>query len=97
VLCSCLCVLLQGQSSYDDEDFFDVDEDPPEAPPMVDESLNRSIPSLPQIGQAPYKLGGVPVSGIVSKRKDSYQTSPTRLGEEVCKPSTTLFYCNTYD
>lgn len=51
----------------------------------IDDSLNRSIPTLPHISGAPYKLGGVPVQGgIVTKRKDSYMhTDRSGLGEEV--------------
>ena len=67
-----------------DEDFFEEDENEDYAMP-IDDSLNRSIPTLPHIGGTPYKLGGVPVQGgIVTKRKDSYiPTDRTALGEEV--------------
>ena len=69
-----------------DEDFFEEEDDVMPEPP-IDESLNRSIPSLPQIGGTPYRLGGVPVTqggGIVTKRKDSYMPGGhNKVGEEV--------------
>lgn len=50
----------------------------------LDETLNRTIPTLPHISGAPYKLGGVPSSGILTRRKDSYATNmPSGVGDEV--------------